>query len=417
MVFSKRTLGMSLGVIVALALIDFIILKKPAAGPREEEGTETAAGVPTAHEGSARPAAELPVAVKVAEVKKGDLVIRLRSPGEAVTDRRIVMKTEVAGVLRELKAREGLHVRAGDLLVRLDDERYRLALERMAASRLKLLSDMLLEKPSGRLTLPAGAASETAAKARQDLAAAEDGLRRGLVSPAEFGKISKECELILIEAGLKKEEVRAASRGLTQAEIDVKTAELDLGKTKIAAPFAGIITDIKVSPGERLEPGRDLFTLVNIGEIRVLARVLESEVGQMRVGRGVDLRFSAYPDKVFRGAVAAVSPVVNPEDKTCAVHVVVENLNEEIKPGMHAELEIAAEVYKDRILVPQTAVLVRGGRKLVFVVEEGLARWRYVEVGLENESVAEVLDGVREGETVIVEGHFALAHDAPVSLI
>jgi len=99
------------------------------------------------------------------------------------------------------------------------------------------------------------------------------------------------------------------------------------------------------------------------------------------------------------------------------VHVVVENLKEEIKPGMHAELEIAAEVHKDRLLVPQEAVLVRGGRKLVFVVEEGQARWRYVEVGLENESVAEVLDGVKEGEKVIVEGHFALAHDAPVSII
>jgi RND family efflux transporter MFP subunit len=218
----------------------------------------------------------------------------------------------------------------------------------------------------------------------------------------------------LIEAGLKKEEVMAASKGLTQAEIDVKTAELDLAKTKITAPFAGIITEIKVSPGEHLEPGRDLFTLVNISEIKVLAKVLESEVGKMRVGREVDLRFSAYPDKVFKGAVEAISPVVNPEDKTCAVHVVVENPQEEIKPGMHAEVEIAAEVYKDRLLVPQEAVLVRGGRKLVFVVEEGLAKWRYIEVGLENESYAEVLDGVKDGENVIVEGHFTLAHDARV---
>jgi len=312
MVFGKRILGMSLGVIAAAALICFFILKKPAPGPQGEEGTETGAGVTTATEGPARKAAEVPVAVKVTEVKRGDLVIRLKSPGEAVTDRRIVMRTEVGGVLRELKAREGLHVRAGDLLVRLDDERYRLALERMEASRLKLLSDMLLEKQFGRLTPPGGPAPENAAKARKDLAAAEDAFRRGLISPAEFGRVSKEGEMILIEAGQKKDEVMAASRGLTQAEIDVKTAELDLGKTKITAPFAGIITDIKVSPGERLEPGGDLFTLVSIAEIRVLARVIESEVGKMRVGRGVDLRFSAQPDQVFRGAVAAVSPVVNP---------------------------------------------------------------------------------------------------------
>jgi multidrug efflux pump subunit AcrA (membrane-fusion protein) len=83
---------------------------------------------------------------------------------------------------------------------------------------------------------------------------------------------------------------------------------------------------------------------------------------------------------------------------------------------MHADVEIAADIYKDRLLVPQEAVLVRGGRKLVFVVEEDLAKWRYIEVGLENEDYAEVLDGVKEGEMLIIEGHFTLAHDARVRL-
>ncbi len=83
---------------------------------------------------------------------------------------------------------------------------------------------------------------------------------------------------------------------------------------------------------------------------------------------------------------------------------------------MHAEVEIAAEIYEDRLLIPQDAVLVRMGRKLAFVVEEGIAKWRYIEVGLENEDYAEVLDGIKEGETVIIEGHFTLAHDAKVRI-
>ncbi len=410
MVFRRKTLGISLGVIAAAVLVYFFAVKKPAARPPDASAATPGEKAP------AQKAEETPVAVKVVEARRGDLIIRLKSPGEAVTDRKIVMKTEVAGVVKELKAREGLHVKAGDPLVLLDDERYRLALERQEAARLRLLSEMLLEKQFGQLTPPLPPTPEKIAKAKEDFAAAEAGFRQGRVSQADFARASKEYEMSLIEAGLKKEEVMAASKGLTQAEIDVKTAELDLAKTKITAPFAGIITEIKVSPGEHLEPGRDLFTLVNISEIKVLAKVLESEVGKMRVGREVDLRFSAYPDKVFKGTVEAISPVVNPEDKTCAVHVVVKNPQEEIKPGMHAEVEIAAEVYKDRLLVPQEAVLVRGGRKLVFVVEEGLAKWRYIEVGLENESYAEVLDGVKEGEKVIVEGHFTLAHDARVSV-
>jgi multidrug efflux pump subunit AcrA (membrane-fusion protein) len=83
-------------------------------------------------------------------------------------------------------------------------------------------------------------------------------------------------------------------------------------------------------------------------------------------------------------------------------------------------VEIAADIYKDRLIVPQNAVLVRNGRKLVFVVEGPLAKWRYVEIGLENEKAAEILPstepgwGVQPGEQVIVEGHFSLAHDAKV---
>jgi len=408
MVFKKRTLGISLAVIAAAVLVYFLIVKKPDAKPSEKSAANAAA--------PAQKAEETPIPVKVMEAKKGELVIRLKSPGEAVTDRKIMMKAEVAGVVKELKAAEGLHVRAGDLLVLLDDERYRLALERQEASRLKLLSEMLLEKQFGQLTQQLGATPEKTAKAKLDFTAAEAAYRQGLVSQPEFEKASKEYEMSLIEAGMRKEEVMAASKGLTQAEIDVKTAELDLEKTKIKAPFAGIITEVKISPGEHLEAGRDLFSLVNISEIKVIAKVLESEVGKMRAGREVDLRFSAYPDKVFKGKVEAISPIVNPEDKTCAVHVLVENPKEKIKPGMHAEVEIAAEVYKDRLLVPQEAVLVRGGRKLVFVVEGGQAKWRYIEVGLENENFAEVLDGVKEGDKVIVEGHFTLAHDARVSI-
>ena len=89
---------------------------------------------------------------------------------------------------------------------------------------------------------------------------------------------------------------------------------------------------------------------------------------------------------------------------------------------MHAEVEIVADIYEDRLLVPQEAILHRGGRKLVFVHQDGLAKWRYVQTGLENEDFAEILpaerqgEGVVEGEQVLVEGHFTLAHDARIKI-
>jgi len=411
MIIKKGWLTLFLVVIVIGVLTYFLVIKKNPEKQAEDSETKPSTA-------AAQKTEEAPLPVKAVAAARGELVIRLKSPGEAVTERRIALKAEVAGVIKKLDVQEGRHVRTGDLLVELGDQEYRLRLETAEARRLKALSALLLENQfAPQIQEAKSSNAERLKKSKEEFEKAEALFNKGLLSRAEFEKAQKDYESVLIETGMKKEEIQAASKGLTEAEVEVKIVRIELEKTKILAPFAGIITGIKVSPEEHIENGRELFTLVDIKEIKVIARVLESEVGKMRVGREVDMRFSAYPEKVFKGKVAAVSPVINPEDKTCAVHIVVGNLQEEIKPGMHAEVEIAADVYKDRLLIPQEAVLVRGGRKLVFVVEEGLAKWRYIEVGLENEQYAEVLDGVKVGEKVIVEGHFTLAHDAKVSII
>jgi RND family efflux transporter MFP subunit len=409
MIFPKKILAGVLALIILGAAAYFIFFNKKGKTTTAKAGEETAQPVAKPEE-SALP-------VKVVPVKRGDLVMRLESPGEAFTEKKIALKTEVTGTIKNLNVKEGKHVRAGEVLVEIDDQEYRLKWERSEALRLKYLSDLLLDKqfapPNKEMD---AAAVERIKKAEQDFSKTGSLYGQGMMSREDFEKAKRSYETLLIESGVKQAEVMAAAKGLTQAEIDAKIAQMELERTKIRAPFAGIISDIKVSPQEYISPGRELFTLVDISKIKVQARVLESEIGKMKVGYEATLRFSAYPGKTFKGHVEAVSPIINPEDRTCAVHIAVDNTQEEIKPGMHAEVEIAADIYKDRLLVPQEAVLVRGGRKLVFAVEEGLAKWRYIEVGLENKDYAEVLDGVKEGEMVIVEGHFTLAHDARVQV-
>ena len=409
MIFPKKILAGVLALIILGAAAYFIFFNKKGKTTTAKAGEETAQPVAKPEE-SALP-------VKVVPVKRGDLVMRLESPGEAFTEKKIALKTEVTGTIKNLNVKEGKHVRAGEVLVEIDDQEYRLKWERSEALRLKYLSDLLLDKqfapPNKEMD---AAAVERIKKAEQDFSKTGSLYGQGMMSREDFEKAKRSYETLLIESGVKQAEVMAAAKGLTQAEIDAKIAQMELERTKIRAPFAGIISDIKVSPQEYISPGRELFTLVDISKIKVQARVLESEIGKMKVGYEATLRFSAYPGKTFKGHVEAVSPIINPEDRTCAVHIAVDNTQEEIKPGMHAEVEIAADIYKDRLLVPQEAVLVRGGRKLVFAVEEGLAKWRYIEVGLENKDYAEVLDGVKEGEMVIIEGHFTLAHDARVQV-
>ncbi len=424
---SKKAVGVSLLVLALAAAGYFFIVKKgllKPGGAKAGESGEAAAAASGGADISGAPGQKTeaaPIQVKAVTAVVGDLVMTLKSPGEAYTEKKIALKSEASGTIQKLAVAEGRHVAAGQILVELDDREARLSLERLEAVRLKNLSDLFLEKRFAEADKEiAPAVLDKLAKAQAVFEKASEAFGRAEASQADLEKAQKDYELALIEAGRKKEEILASSKNLTQSEIDVKLARLSLEKTRIKAPYAGIITEIKVSPQERIEAGRELFTLVDLSQIKVKAKVLESEIGKMRAGREVFLQFAAYPGRSFKGWVEAVSPIVSAEDRTCSVHVAVANASEEIKPGMHAEVEIASDIYKDRLTVPQNAVLVRNGRKLVFVVEGGLAKWRYVEIGLENEKAAEILPstepgwGIQPGEQVIIEGHFSLAHDAKV---
>lgn len=404
-IIPKGILAVSMGVILVAAGTSFLVLHKSTASQATIESAVP--GLPAG--------GEAPLPVKGLPIIRGDLVVRLTSPGDVIANKRAVLKAEVAGLLMEVAAEEGKEVRAGAVVARIDDRAYVLRLKAAEANRLARLSEMLVENQFGSPEKRVDSGLEE--RIRNSAAALDSSASRyagGGMSRDEYDKVRKAHETLLIEAGRKKDEVQAASKGLTQAEVEVAVARLDLERTKVRAPFSGILTGIKVSVGETVSPGQDLVIVVDVRDIRIEARVLESEIGRMKVGREANVRFSSSHGRTFKGLVRAVSPVVDPSDRTCAVHVDVDNAGGEIKPGMHAEVEVDAEIYTGRLLAPQEAVLVRNGRKLVFAVESGVAKWRYVTTGLENERYVEILDGAREGESVIVEGHLTLAHDAKV---
>ncbi|MFQ6082002.1 MAG: efflux RND transporter periplasmic adaptor subunit [Candidatus Aminicenantia bacterium] len=409
MIFSKKVLLISGISLILIGLIVFLVIFKKENAP-EENGKESSSVISEESEGA-------PLPVKVVKARKGDLIIRLKSLGQAIAPRKVVVKAEIRGVIDGFFVTEGKHVREGDLLVKLNDEEYKLKLKEAESRRLEKLSKFLVEGEYSSLPESKSQKKTELEKVKEEYERAFNLYKQGLISEKEFEKAKRKYELMLIETGEKREEIRASVAGLTQAEAEVRRAQMELGRTRVRAPFPGVITEIKISPKEHIEVGRELFTIVDLSLIEVEAKVLESEIGKMKIGREVILRFSAYPEKVFKGRVKAISPLVDPEDKTCRVIIDVANPGEEIKPGMHAEVEIAADIYKDRLLIPQEAILVRGGRKLAFVVENDLAKWRYIETGLENEDYAEVLDGIKEGELAITEGHFTLAHNARVRII
>ena len=204
MVFSKKVLVISLIVIVAAILIFFIFIRQKSDESAGESAQESAE--------EKQKAEETPLPVKVVSAQKGDLIIKLKSPGEAVTDRIINMKAEVSGIVKGLNVEEGKHVRKGDLLIALDDTSYRLDLENAEATRLERLSELMLDKRYAESEeMPSSLDKAKIQRIKNEFEKASELYRKGLISRKEY----ETAELALIESGEKKDEIMAAARGLT----------------------------------------------------------------------------------------------------------------------------------------------------------------------------------------------------------
>jgi len=190
------------------------------------------------------------------------------------------------------------------------------------------------------------------------------------------------------------------------------------------------IADIRVVEGQYVSVGTELLTVVDLDPIKVEVQVLEAELGFLSEGRRAEVRFAAYPDEAFIGSIETINPVVDPDSRTGRVTVLLPNREHRIKPGMYAEVSLDAEALPDRVLVPRSAILERGQgvrRTMLFVYEPsgntGVAEWRYVNTGRENDTHVEILrEGLEQGmvapgEVVLIDGHHYLAHDTPVRLV
>ncbi len=135
-----------------------------------------------------------------------------------------------------------------------------------------------------------------------------------------------------------------------------------------------------------------------------------------------DVTFAAFPGETFTGRVSTINPLVDPDIRTARVTLLLSNPRGRIKPGMYARVSLEAQYFPDRILVPRSAILEKDRRDMLFVFEDGRAKWRYVTRGLESDELVEIVQNdetsrVGPGEIVLVDNHFYISHDAQVQLV
>ncbi len=176
------------------------------------------------------------------------------------------------------------------------------------------------------------------------------------------------------------------------------------------APMSGVVMEKKVVVGQMAKAGDELFRLAELSSIWVIANVAEQDLGQVKTGAPAKMTFRAYPGEVFEGKVTFILHELDMATRSAKVRIELKNPDHRIKHEMFADVEINAGA-KDvaRLVVPVSAVIDSGNRQVV-IIDKGEGRFepRAVKLGMRGDSFIEILDGLRDGDNVVITATFLI---------
>jgi membrane fusion protein, copper/silver efflux system len=197
--------------------------------------------------------------------------------------------------------------------------------------------------------------------------------------------------------------------GVSEKQIEaaaVGTAGLHV---TIYAPSGGSVVERKVTRGQYVNAGDALFTVADLSTVWVKADVYEFQLPQIRPGQMVEVTSDALPDKVLHGRVDFIEPEANAQTRTIPVHVHVPNPGMRLRPGMYIRAKFISPGERESLMVPRSAVLDTGTRKLVYVAKaDGVFEAREIQTGAPSEERYPVLAGLKLGEEVVTNGNFLI---------
>ena len=223
---------------------------------------------------------------------------------------------------------------------------------------------------------------------------------QGADSPAQLGMAR------LVESSLQ----RLKNWEISEEQIKALVAS---GETKrsmtFRSPASGIVMEKKAVQGMRFMPGEMLYQIADLSAVWVVADVFEQDLALVKTGAKARVTINAYPEKVFTGSVTYVYPTLKPETRTVPVRVELANPGLLLKPGMFAQVELGVSAKAKVVTVPLSAVIDSGTRQIVLLSQgEGRFMPREVKLGARSDTVVEVLDGVKDGELVVVAANFLI---------
>ena len=304
--------------------------------------------------------------VEVAVARTDTVRDEIAATGQIEAVQSIDLSPEVDGRIVEIEAREGQEVDQGTPLFKVDD-----AVLKAQVAQLEAQRDL----------------------AQQALARAKELAQQNASSAADL------------------EQAEATARS-AQAQYDLQRIRLD--RTTVRAPFAGAVGQRYVSLGDYVTNTTKLVSLHTVNPQRAAFQVPERFARDLKPGQQVSFRVAAIPGRDFTGEVDFVDPVVQLPGRTIPVKARVPNPARLLQPGMFIEAHLVTAVRPKAIVIPEEAVVPAEGANAVWVVVDGKANRRPIELGVRTPGFVEVTKGVNAGEQVVVGGLELLAPGAPV---
>lgn len=217
------------------------------------------------------------------------------------------------------------------------------------------------------------------------------------------------------QAKIDYEEIKPAALATARAALDM--ARENYNNAFVKSPINGVITAVNVNPGELASPSSQTpaVTVVSLNKVVVKATVTEEQINKLRQGQEVPVLVGAVSAEPLKGIIANIALAADPNSKAYPIKVQLDNPEQLLKPGMFAEVHLKNQ-QQETLLAPMGAVVKTSGARTVWVVKDGTAASREVAAGDSDGEKIQILEGLQEGEQVVVSGQNLLRENAKVEI-
>jgi membrane fusion protein (multidrug efflux system) len=209
---------------------------------------------------------------------------------------------------------------------------------------------------------------------------------------------------------------------LAEAQSAQAKASLDLSRAQLAnltivSPMSGTVTRRHIDPGKSVKDADSpMLTLMDLSEVKMVVNVIERDFVRLQVGQPVKVTVTAFPNKTFQGRISVITPALEMQSRTAEIHISIPNPGYVLNPGMFGGAEILLRSNPRATLVPIQALVTRGEKDIVYVIEDNKAVARAVRKGLIKDTFVEIIQGVKAGEKVVIAGQDSLEDGSLVRL-